>query len=60
VALVQRDDDQPDAIANRLKVYEEQTAPLIGYYEAAGKLARIDGQRSPDVVGQELLETVKV
>ena len=28
--------------------------------EAAGKLARIDGQQSPDVVGQELLETVNV
>lgn len=60
VALVQRGDDQPEAIANRLKVYEEQTAPLIGYYETAGKLARIDGQQSPDVVGQELLETLNV
>ena len=60
VALVQRDDDQPEAIANRLEVYEEQTAPLIGYYEAAGKLARIDGQQSPDAVGEALLETVKV
>ena len=60
VALVQRDDDQPEAIANRLKVYEAQTEPLIGYYRAAGKLVRIDGQQPPDVVGQDLLETVKV
>ena len=57
--LIQRDDDQPEAIANRLKVYEEQTAPLIGYYEEAGKLVHIDGQRSPEAVGEDLLNTVK-
>ena len=60
VALAQRDDDQPEAIANRLKVYEQQTAPLIGYYEAAGKLARINGQQAPDAVGTALLATVSL
>lgn len=40
--LYQRSDDQPETIKNRLKVYAEQTAPLVGYYEAQGRLVRID------------------
>ncbi|MEU6245870.1 adenylate kinase [Glycomyces sp. NPDC047010] len=40
--LFQRTDDQPETIKNRLKVYAEQTAPLVGYYEEQGKLVRID------------------
>ena len=35
--LVQRDDDKPDVIANRLKNYHEQTAAVVGYYEGEGK-----------------------
>ena len=41
-ALIQRDDDKPETIATRLKAYHEQTEPLIGFYEAKGKLRRID------------------
>ncbi|PRY61821.1 adenylate kinase [Glycomyces artemisiae] len=40
--LYQRSDDRPETIKNRLKVYAEQTAPLVGYYEEQGKLVRID------------------
>ncbi|WP_030155067.1 adenylate kinase [Glycomyces sp. NRRL B-16210] len=40
--LYQRSDDRAETIKNRLKVYAEQTAPLIGHYEAQGKLVRID------------------
>ncbi|HEX2145314.1 MAG TPA: adenylate kinase [Glycomyces sp.] len=40
--LFQRSDDRPETIKNRLKVYAEQTAPLVGYYEAQGKLVKID------------------
>ena len=40
--MIQRDDDKPATISNRLKVYHEQTAPLIGYYSELGKLRRID------------------
>ncbi len=58
-ALIQRDDDQPEAIARRLKVYEEQTAPLIGYYERAGALIRVDGARGPEDVCRDLLAAVK-
>lgn len=41
--LVQRKDDKPETVADRLKVYHDQTEPLKGYYEAAGKLSEVDG-----------------
>jgi adenylate kinase len=40
--LVQRDDDKPEVIQKRLKVYHEQTAPVAGYYQKQSKLARLD------------------
>jgi adenylate kinase len=40
--MVQRDDDKPETVRRRLQVYREQTAPLSGFYEAEGLLARID------------------
>ena len=43
--LIQRDDDQPDVIRNRLRVYHEKTAPLIDYYDEQGLMRRIDGTR---------------
>ena len=36
--LVQRPDDAPNVVANRLKIYHEQTAAVLGYYENAGSL----------------------
>lgn len=45
--LVQRDDDKPEVIKNRLHVYHEQTEPLIKYYDDQGLMRRIDGTRSP-------------
>lgn len=40
--LIQRDDDKPETIKNRLAVYTAQTAELIDYYNAAGSLVEID------------------
>lgn len=48
--LYQRDDDRPEAVANRLDVYESQTAPLVGYYDAKGLLRRVDGEGPLDEV----------
>jgi adenylate kinase len=48
--LVQRDDDKPDVIRNRLAVYHDQTEPLIDYYDEQGLMRRIDGTRSPTEV----------
>lgn len=41
--LIQRKDDMLEAITHRLEVYDAQTAPLIAYYQASGKLVVIDG-----------------
>ena len=56
--LYQRDDDKPATISNRLKVYHEQTAPLIGYYSALGKLRRIDVASLSTVDGDSRPEDV--
>lgn len=50
--LVQRDDDRPEVIENRLRVYHEKTKPLVDYYDERGLMRRIDGTRDPaDVHG---------
>lgn len=41
--LIQRKDDQIEAITNRLQVYKAQTQPLIEYYQQRGKLVTVDG-----------------
>jgi adenylate kinase len=56
--LYQRDDDKPETVANRLNVYDEQTAPLIDYYRERGLLREIDGQRSPDEVYGQIKASV--
>ena len=43
-ALIHRADDHPDTVRTRLAVYREATAPLVGFYDARGLLARVDGQ----------------
>ena len=58
-ALIQRDDDKPEAIVRRLTVYNEQTAPLIGYYTEAGKLTSVNGEQSPAAVRADLLNALK-
>jgi adenylate kinase len=40
---VLRDDDKPETVQNRLKVYHEQTQPLIEYYTQKGILRTVDG-----------------
>ncbi len=48
--LLQRDDDQAEAIANRLVVYREQTEPLIGYYEKTGLIVNITASQDIDAI----------
>ena len=57
--VMQRDDDTPEAINRRLDLYEEQTSPLIEYYERKGRLVVVDGVASPDVVFHRLTEAVE-
>ena len=58
--LLQRDDDQPEAIANRLVVYRNQTAPLIAFYEERGLLATVDANLDLEPITRELKSILEV
>lgn len=53
-----RADDSPDAVRNRLSVYDEQTAPVIGFYREHGQLKRVDGVGSLDAVFVRIVEAI--
>lgn len=59
IKMIQRDDDKPEAIANRLQVYADQTEPLVAYYTEAGKLVTVNGEQSPEAVGVDLLAALE-
>lgn len=54
VRLEQRADDMPDKIRVRLLTYDEQTRPLLGYYEASGRLRRVDGTQEPETIYRQI------
>ena len=56
--LYQRDDDKPETVRARLKVYRRQTAPLIDYYRQAGLLVEVDASGDIKTVHTALLEAV--
>jgi adenylate kinase len=56
--LIVRDDDKPDVIRKRLATYHEKTEPLVTYYDDRGVLRRVDGERDPDEVTEELRRTL--
>ncbi|MPR00200.1 adenylate kinase [Modestobacter sp. I12A-02628] len=56
---VQRGDDKPETVRHRLDVYRAQTAPLSGFYESAGLLARIDAVGAVDEVTQRALAALR-
>lgn len=57
--LYQREDDKPETARRRLEVYFRQTAPLIDYYQAGGRLVEIDGDKSVEEVAEDLLAAVE-
>ncbi len=57
--LIQRDDDKPETVLNRLKVYHQKTAPLIDYYRSEGKLVNITGSGTPEEISAEIIETLE-
>jgi len=56
--LLQREDDREETIRRRLEVYHSQTEPLIGYYDRAGLLRRLDGRRDAEEVHAHIRATV--
>lgn len=65
--LVQRDDDSEETVRKRLKVYHDQTEPLIGYYrnltldgsEDAPRYCRITGTGEVEQIRQEIIDTLR-
>lgn len=57
--LVQRKDDLPETVQERLHVYHAQTEPLRDYYAAAGKLLVVDGQQGINEIAEQTLELLK-
>jgi adenylate kinase len=53
--LYQRDDDKVETVMRRIRVYLEQTMPLIQYYQQRGVLLEVDGTQSIEKVGADLL-----
>lgn len=57
--VYQRDDDKVETVTKRIRVYLEQTMPLVEYYRKAGKLLEIDGTKAVELVTKELLSALK-
>ncbi len=57
--LIIRDDDKREVVENRLKVYAENTAPLVDYYKATGLLKNIDGMQAIDDVNKAIEAALK-
>jgi adenylate kinase len=57
--LYQRDDDKPETVWARLKVYHQQTAPLIDHYRQSGLLVEVDGAGDIETVSAALLEAAR-
>jgi adenylate kinase len=55
----QRADDSPDVQRRRIRVYLEQTVPVVEYYRQRGVLAEIDGRRSIEEVYTDILEAIE-
>jgi len=57
--LIVRDDDKREVVENRLKVYAENTAPLVDYYKSKGLLKNIDGMQAIDDVNKAIEAALK-
>ena len=57
--LYQRADDSEATMKNRLSVYEEQTKPLISYYEKEELYKEVDGSQSMDKVFQDIVAILR-
>lgn len=58
-ALIRRGDDEPEAIRERLKIYHQDTEPLLGFYQGKGILHKINGEQSIEKVFEDILKVLK-
>ena len=57
--VYQREDDKVETVTKRIRVYFEQTMPLVEHYRTAGKLLEIDGTQPVEQVTKELITALK-
>ena len=57
--LIQRDDDKEDTVRNRLRIYMEQTAPLLEHFRMNDNLVDIDGSKGIDGVFDQMVEAIE-
>lgn len=57
--LYQRTDDKQEVVKERLRVYHEQTKPLISFYEKRGAVITVDGEKTPEEVFLKLFDALK-
>ena len=57
--IVQREDDKPEAIRKRLRIYKEQTFPVEDFYRRRGQLAEVNGVGSFEEVYERIMDAVK-
>lgn len=58
-ALVQREDDHPDAVVHRLEIYHQQTQPLLDHYKEQNKLITVDGTQAIDTIFDHIVTALE-
>jgi adenylate kinase len=56
--VIVRDDDKPESVMNRMKVYEKLTAPVLNYYKSRGDVIEIFATGTLDSVFEELTQAI--
>jgi adenylate kinase len=54
-----REDDRPETVRERLRVYHRETEPIVAYYDERGLLRRVDGARDADAVEAEIRAAIE-
>jgi len=57
-ALVQREDDKPEAVRPRIEIYLEKTVPVLDHYRGGGLVSEIDGRGTIDEISRVVLAAV--
>ena len=57
--LYQREDDKPEVVEERLKVYSSQTAPLVEHYNTKGLLHTFNGEQGSDIIFKQIMDLLK-
>ncbi len=60
VRLIRRKDDEPEVVRERLRVYREETEPVMKYYREKGVLIEVDGVGSPEEVCNQVMRVLGI